>query len=252
MCACAAIALALCACSGDRTGAIPSGAVPSARSLVVTSTDFVRIAAWGAKGSLARAACPRDYNVVAGGSSSSNGSAVGAGYANTNKTQWIVKPIGSASAEAFATCTPRKIYREVFRWRYGTPTSGVAAAQCRQNFDLITGFSGGTATATWFDPSTQTFWVTGGATAYASCARSDAGIIMKHAWNKSQKPKVVYAGCGSGYTDIGGSMGDSQWPGPPLQEHPGNEQNPGKHGNDGWWTFTNALNDLTWAACVKT
>jgi hypothetical protein len=226
--------------------------IPSARPLLVTSSDFVRVAVWGAKGEIAIAACPRGYNVVAGGSSSSNGTAVGAGYANTTFTQWIVKPMGSATAESFATCTPRKLYHAAFMWRYGTPVSGLASAQCRSGFDSITGFSEGTATATWFDPGTATFWAAGGATAYVSCARSGAGVIIKHAWNKSQKPKAVYAGCGSGYTNIGGSDGDIQWPGPPLQEHPGIEQSPGKPGNDGWWTLTNALNDLTWAACVQT
>ncbi|HMF28902.1 MAG TPA: hypothetical protein VKE42_09025, partial [Candidatus Cybelea sp.] len=74
------------------------------RSETLRSKDFKRIAAWGAKGKPALAQCPQGYKVIAGGSSSSDGSFVGTGYASDGRGAWVVKPRGSASAEAFATC----------------------------------------------------------------------------------------------------------------------------------------------------
>ncbi|MGC1380120.1 MAG: hypothetical protein WA814_03740 [Candidatus Baltobacteraceae bacterium] len=218
---------------------------------VVTISDFKRVVSWGSKGVSAVAQCPSGYLVVAGGSSSSDGSSVGTGHADLYRNGWVVKPDSGASAEAFATCAARKIARKAFRWRSAGPVSGLAAAQCGPHFMLVTGYGLGTVTASWFDQSTNTYWIGGGGTAYASCARDDAGIAIKHAWNRSQKPKTVYAGCGDGYTAIGGAMGDSQWPGPPIQQHPGLSSGPGTHGYAGWWTFSNALNELTWAACVR-
>jgi hypothetical protein len=246
--AAAVLLTALCGCAGPATGVSQNN--PVAAALGVKSSDFAHVAAWGSKGKLAVAQCPQGYSVVAGGTSSSDGSGVGTGYAGTGRTSWIVKPDSSASAEAFATCTSHTIARTDFRWRTVGPTSGVAAAQCRSGYVLITGYGVGSVAASWFNSNTNTYWVTGGATAYASCARSDAGIVIRHAWNKSQKPKNVYAGCGDGYSVIGGSMGDSQWPGPPIQQHPGVSTNPGTPGYDGWWTFSDAANELTWAACV--
>jgi hypothetical protein len=256
-CAVAIASSVLCACSGGR-GSLPmppSTDVPSSDSAVqsrgVTASDFKRIAAWGSKGKLAVVQCPQGYKVIAGGSSSSDGSFVGTGYADSNRTGWIVKPDSSASAEAFATCVSKRGVGESFRWRAAGPASGLASAQCRVGYMLISGYGTAPVTASWFDPTTNTYWVSGGGTAYASCARNTTGIVIKHAWNKSQKPKDVYAGCGNGYTVIGGAMGNSAWPGPPIQEHPGVASGPGVHGYDGWWTFSNALNELTWAACVR-
>jgi hypothetical protein len=117
---------------------------------------------------------------------------------------------------------------------------------------LVTGFGTGTVKTSWYDGSSNTYWVSGGGTAFASCAVNGIGVVIRHAWNHSQKPKNVYAGCGKGYSVIGGAMGDNAWPGPPIQQHPGVESSPGIHGFDGWWTFSNALNELTWAACVPT
>jgi hypothetical protein len=244
--------LAACSGSGGGTG-LPSGANASTnvQSELLTSKDFKRLATFGSKGQIAVAQCPQGYKVVAGGSSSSDGSSVGTGYAESNRNGWVVKPNGSASAEAFATCIS-KADKGKFQWRYAPPISGLAGAQCRKGYTLVTGYSDGTATASWFDSSTNTYWVGGGGEAWASCARNSAGIVIKHAWNQSQKPKNVYAGCGSGYTVIGGAMGNNAWPGPPIQEHPGVESGPGNHGYDGFWTFSDATNELTWAACVKT
>lgn len=215
-------------------------------------TDVKRVAAWGPKGQKAVAQCPQHYKVIAGGSSSSDGSFVGTGFADSSFNAWVVKPQSGASGEAFASCVPDGIARASFRWRSATAVSGLASAQCRQGYVLVTGFGTGTVTASWFNSGTNTYWVSGGGTAFASCARIAAGIIIKHAWNKSQHPKNVYAGCGDGYAAIGGAMGDSAWPGPPIQEHPGIPEGPGHAGNRGWWTFSNALNELTWAACVPT
>lgn len=253
-CAASIIAAQLCACAGGRNGFPGNGAfTPSAgvRAETLRSKDFKRIAAWGAKGKPALAQCPQGYKVVAGGSSSNDGSFVGTGYANTGNNAWVVKPRGSASAEAFATCAARGSAGASFQWRTGYPASGLASAQCRVGAVLVTGYGTGTVTASWFNPSTNTYWVTGGGVAHASCARGDAGIVIKHAWNLSQYPKAVFAGCGSGNAVIGGAMGDGAWPGPPLQQHPGAPSSPGVHGNRGWWTFSNAKNELTWAACVQ-
>jgi len=215
-------------------------------------TDFKRIAAWGAKGKLAVVQCPQGYEVVAGGSSSSDGSSVGTGYLDSNGTGWIVKPNSNASAEAFATCVNKATTGRSFMWQSSYPSTGVSAAQCPLGSKLVTGYASGNPSASWFDSNTNTYWVTGNGTANASCVLNDAGIVIKHAWNKSQKPKTVFAGCGSGYSAIGGAMGNSAWPGPPIQQHPGNASSPGSHGYAGWWTFSSALNELTWVACVKT
>jgi hypothetical protein len=247
--------MALSGCSGSRgASTIPPdlSTQAEAQPQAVSSSEFKRIATWGAKGKIAVAQCPQGYRVVAGGSSSSDGSFVGTGYANSKFDSWYVHPDSNASAEAFASCLPRAIARTDFRWHSSGSISGLAGAQCRRGFTLVTGFGLGTITNAWFNASTNTYWVSGGAVAYASCARVSAGVVIKHAWNKSQKPKSVYAGCGSGYSAIGGSMGDNQWPGPPVQEHPGVASGPGQHGYAGWWTFSNAMNELTWAACVPT
>lgn len=189
--------------------------------------------------------------MIGGGSSSSDGSFVGTGYPTGAYTGWVVKIGASASAEAFATCVTQTVYRSSFRWRAGTPVNGIASARCRAGFNAVTGYVLGAAKSSWFDPGSNAFWVTGGGTAYVSCARSATGIFTKHAWNQSQKPKTVFAGCGSGNVVVAGSMGDSQWPGPPIQQHPGDPGSPSVHGDRGWWTFSNAQNELTWAACVK-
>jgi hypothetical protein len=252
-----AMAFALAFLAGCSNGGFgpPGGAnalaPDSMRSQVITSKDFARVAAWGTEGQLAVAQCPQGFKVVAGGSSSSDGSAVGTGYAESNGNGWVVKPDSTARAEAFATCV-NKATRKDFRWRYAAPVSGLAGAQCRKGYMLITGYGSGTVSTSWFDPGTNTYWVGGGGTAWASCVRNTAGVVIKHAWNKSGKPKNVFAGCGTGYTVLGGAMGDTAWPGPPIQQHPGVESGPGIHGYDGWWTFSNAMNELTWAACVKT
>ena len=244
----------LSACSG-------SGSVPVSTNLnalthnaavrpQLTSASFTRVATWGAKGVLAVAQCPQGFKVIAGGSSSSNGDSVGTGYANVQLHAWVVKPPSNASAEAFATCVTSGGAKE-FKWRTAGSSSGLAAAQCRPGYTLVTGYTMGTSGASWFDPDTNTYWVSGGGAAYASCASKNAGIVIRHAWNESQHPKAVFAGCGTGYTVVGGSMGDSAWPGPPIQQHPGVASGPGNHGNDGWWTFSNATNELTWAACIR-
>ena len=244
------VLISLSACSGGNEPISSSMDLSAARSLAVTSVDFKRIVAWGSAGAPAVAQCPAGYKIVAGGSSSSNGSFVGTGYASTTLDAWIVKPASNASAESFATCVAHDVAHTDFKWESGGPTSNVAAARCPSGYLLVTGYGVGSVKTSWFNSDTNSYWVTGGGTAYASCVRSDAGVVIKHAWNESQNPKDVYAGCGSGYTVIGGSMGDTQWPGPPVQQHPGVESSPGMHGYDGWWTFSNASNELTWAACV--
>ena len=248
----ALISLSACSGSGGASAVPPDLSMAGAQPQILHSSEFKRIAAWGAKGQIAVAQCPQGYEVVAGGSSSSDGSFVGTGYTNDNLESWYVKPDSNASAEAFASCLPSATAQESFTWLSAAAISGVASAQCQPGYMLVTGFGSGTITGSWFNASTNTYWVSGGAAANASCARVNAGVVIKHAWNKSQKPKNVYAGCGSGYSAIGGSMGDSQWPGPPIQEHPGIASGPGHHGYDGWWTFSDAMNELTWAACVPT
>jgi hypothetical protein len=255
-CAAATVAL-LCACSGSKGGTVATGsdALPSDsanRSIVITSHDLKRIVAWGPKGKTAVAQCPQGYKVVAGGSSSNDGSFVGTGYADSNRNAWIVKPDSNATAESFATCAMKGGVGTKFEWRFASPSNGLAGAQCHVGYTLVTGYSSGTVSDSWFNPDTSTFWVSGGGTAWASCVRNNAGVVIRHAWNKSQKPKAVYAGCGNGDTAIGGSMGNSAWPGPPIQEHPGVGASPGMQGYAGWWTFSNALNQLTWVACVAT
>jgi hypothetical protein len=247
----------LSACSGlKEESAIPTGANPLSnavpRPLKVTSADFRFVAVWGSKGNLAVAQCPQGFKVVAGGSSSNNGTSVGTGYANSALNSWIVMPESGASAEAFATCFSRSLPSSDFKWSTYAAISGIAAAKCSRGYVLVTGYGMGTDTASWYDNSTNTYWVIGGGTAYASCAVDGIGVVIEHAWNRSQKPKTVYAGCPKGYTVIGGAMGSPTWPGPPIQEHPGLQSGPGTHGYAGWWTFSNALNELTWASCVRT
>ncbi|HLY03650.1 MAG TPA: hypothetical protein VKR56_14285 [Candidatus Cybelea sp.] len=249
----ALIVLSGCSGSGGASAIPPDLSMEAgAQPLTLNSSEFKQVATWGSKGKIAVAQCPLGYKVVAGGSSSSDGSFVGTGYANSKFNSWYVHPDSNASAEAFASCLPKSIARTNFEWRFAGSISGLAGAQCRSGYTLVTGFGLGTITNSWFNATTNTYWVTGGAIAYASCAKVSTGIVVRHAWNKSQKPRSVYAGCGSGYSAFGGSMGDNQWPGPSIQEHPGIAAGPGHHGYDGWWTFSNAMNELTWAACVPT
>ena len=242
----------LTACSGSHAPGVLPLSSDAVQRQGLKQSDFKRIAAWGAKGKLAIVQCPQGYKVVAGGSSSSDGSSVGTGYADSNGTGWIVKPNANASAEAFATCVESATVGKSFRWQTAYGSSDVSAAQCPVGSMLVTGYASGTPSASWFNASTNTYWVEGDATANASCVANNAGIVIRHAWNKSQKPKTVFAGCGNGYSAIGGAMGNSAWPGPPIQQHPGNASGPGSHGYAGWWTFSNALNELTWVACVRT
>jgi hypothetical protein len=246
------ILASLPACAGGNQAAgLPVAANAGVRPLTLRASDFTRVVAWGAKGKPAVAQCPQGDEVIAGGSSSSDGSSVGTGSPSSGRKAWVVQPDSSASAEAFATCVTHEVARANFQWRSASPTNGLADAQCRSDDQIVTGYGSGTVSDSWYDASTNSYWVSGGGEAVASCVRRTAGVIIKHAWNQSQKPKAVYAGCGSGYTVIGGSMGDSQWPGPPIQQHPGDGSKPSQHGYDGWWTFSNALNELTWAACVS-
>jgi hypothetical protein len=217
----------------------------------LASSDFKHVVVWGSKGQPAVAACPQGYKVIGGGSSSSDGSVAGTGYATNAQAGWVVMATSGASAEAFATCVSNFVFRSSFRWRAGTAVRGIALARCRSGFDVVSGYGLGTVRSSWFDPGANAFFVTGGGTAHASCARSTSGIFIRHAWNQSQKPKTVFAGCGTGNVVVAGSMGDNQWPGPPIQQHPGDPGSPSAHGYRGWWTFSNAQNELTWAACVK-
>jgi len=252
ICALSTALVLLSACSGGNS-ALPGVNALTNAPLVLKSTDFKFIVAWGSTGKQAVAQCPQGYKVVAGGSSSSDGSKVGTGFADSRGTSWIVKPQSGAAGESFATCIKKAGLGKLFHWRVGLPNNGLAAAQCQTNDELVTGYgNGGSVTDSWFDPSTNTYWVSGGGTAFASCVGKKAGLLVNHAWNKSQNPNAVFAGCGSGYTVIGGAMGNSAWPGPPIQQHPGTKAGPSHHGYDGWWTFSDAYNELTWAACVQT
>jgi hypothetical protein len=249
----AALALtALSACSGIGMPSFSTGqnnpfAVPLR---ILTSKDFTRPVKWGATpGAAARAECATGSQVVAGGSASSDGSFIGTGYADGKA--WVVVPGPRAKGEAFASCVSTAAVGSLFAWVSAKPISGVAVAQCASGFILITGYGrGGPITQSWFEPTS--YWVRGGAMAYASCVRSTAGVIITHAWNRSQHPKSVYAGCGGGNSVIAGAMGNREWPGPPIQSRPGVGTGPGVPGYAGWWTFSNAANELTWAACVKT
>jgi hypothetical protein len=248
----AAVALTvLSACSGLGMPSFSTGQNPFAITplRILTSKDFTRPVKWGTPGAAARAECPSGSKVVAGGSASSNGSFIGTGYADGGKA-WVVQPSSGVKGEAFASCVSIAAVGSLFAVASAKPINGLAVAQCGSGFILITGYGrGGPITRSWFEPTS--YWVRGGATAYASCVRSDAGVMIKHAWNRSQHPKVVYAGCGGGNAVIAGSMGNSEWPGPPIQSRPGVGSGPGVPGYDGWWSFSNAANQLTWAACVK-
>ncbi|MGC1381982.1 MAG: hypothetical protein WA814_13280 [Candidatus Baltobacteraceae bacterium] len=220
----------------------------------LTFADFKTVAKWGTiAGAKVRAECGTGYEVVAGGSSSSDGSTIGTGSADDSGKAWVVQPESKAKGEAFATCVSISTMGSLFQLVSAKPTGpyGTASAKCGTGFMLITGYGRGPIKVSWFDPRSNTFSVRGGATSYASCVKSDDGVTIKNAWNKSQYPKSVYAGCGDGHKAIAGSMGDSGWPGPPVQSHPGNA-NPGAHGSNGWWTFSHKENELTWAACVHT
>src|SRR5579863_4317133 len=129
----------LCACTGSATAPVPPyGAAAHLRPLIVTAADVDRVVAWGPKGQVAVAQCPQGDKIVAGGSSSSDGSFVGTGYANSGNTAWIVKPSrSSASAEAFASCVVRGTAGQAFRWRSAFPNHRLASAQCRVGYVIV-------------------------------------------------------------------------------------------------------------------
>ena len=249
-----AILAALTGCSGigmpsmGPTSSMTSSAVP----LNLTAKNFTQFAKWGPVGAVTRAECPSGDKVVAGGSSSSDGSFIGAGWADDKGVAWVVSPRPTAKGEAFAACVSIKDVGSLFTLVSARPINNLASATCGSGYSLITGYGRGTVHKSWFDPGQKTFFVRGGGVAYASCVKDNTGVMIKHAWNRSQFPKNVFAGCGGGNTVIAGSMGNNEWPGPPVQSHPGVGSNPATHGYAGWWTFSHEANELTWAACVKT
>ncbi|HEY2553936.1 MAG TPA: hypothetical protein VGI15_01695, partial [Candidatus Cybelea sp.] len=111
-----AVALvSLAACSGSKNLAMPTESSAVAPQSI-SKADFKQVAAWGSKGQKAVAQCPQGYRVVAGGSSSSDGSLVGTGVPDSTHTAWVVRPQSGASAEAFASCLRASLARKAFRW----------------------------------------------------------------------------------------------------------------------------------------
>jgi len=254
--------LALSACSNQ--GSIPGsagspGAAPNAPQSAIgkhprtaSSSDFEWVRAVGAPGQKAVAQCRAGYTVIGGGSSSSDGSPVGDGAPDISTNSWVVTPGGSnVTAYSQASCASTSLGLGSFKWVAAANSNGLAGATCGAGYMLITGYgSNGVVKASWFNPDTNTFWISGKASAHASCAATSLGITIKHAWNQSQYPDHVFANCGTGNVVIAGSMGDEQWPGPPIQEHPAGGAIPSTVGDLVWYAFGSAANIVTWAACV--
>jgi hypothetical protein len=245
--------------SGCESGASRSNpTLPSAAQrapIHVSAADFRWVSSWGAAGGTAIAQCPQSFKLIGGGSSSSDGSFVGAGHPVLGRTAWAVKA-GSSTAKALAqaSCVSNTVAAAAFRWVSGAAVNDLAAAKCPANALLVTGYASTGSTpikGAWVNASTNTFFVEGGTTAHAMCALSGIGVWVHRAWNQSQKPMMVFAGCGSGNTVIGGTMGDNAWPGPPSQEHTGTASNPGTPSTNGWWVFSSADNAMSWATCVS-
>jgi hypothetical protein len=252
-CGALAMLLLLAACSAAAgPAAVPVGRAAAAGLRPLTSANFTWVNAWGPRGAAAIAQCPQGDRVVAGGSASSDGSFVGTGVPLSTGTAWSVKANSSKSyAQAFASCVSGSVFKTYFKWKRAPSVNNYAGAQCDAGSTMIFGYGPGATGSSWFNAGTNTFWVAGGGSSRAMCVLAAAGITIGHAWNKSPKPQHVYAGCGDAATAVAGSMGNSEWRGPPVQERPGIVQGHQPPGTMGWWTSSNADNELTWVACVR-
>lgn len=248
-------AIVLNACGGPSNG---SNAMPAANNAALlphlSVKNFTWVSKTGTAGQKVAVQCPTGYRLIGGASSSVDGSAVGIGWAQPKRNKWWVQPsISSAQAIAIASCVSTSVPKWDFVWRLQRSGAGIASVQCPSGYVLVTGYAKITAKA---QQITQTyvkngdsFVVTGGARAGASCGKGSAGIVTFPKWGASQNPKQVYSPCGTGYSAIGGNTGTSQWPGPPIQQHRGTSK-PGVVGSAGWWVFAGGENVVSYAVCV--
>ncbi|HZY99652.1 MAG TPA: hypothetical protein VFE36_08770 [Candidatus Baltobacteraceae bacterium] len=248
-------AIALNACGGPSSG---SNAVPSSASAVltphVTAQKFTWVSKTGSAGQTVGAKCPTGFRLVGGASSSVDGSPVGIGWGKPLTNTWNVDAGSNATRPiAIASCVGTSVSKSTFKWLVHPSGGGVATVQCPSGYVLISGFAKITAKGQQISKTyvqgNNAFFVTGGASAGASCGKGAAGIATFTKWNTSQDPKQVYSACPTGFSVIGGNTGSSQWPGPPIQQHRGTSA-PGVVGSAGWWVLSNGKNVVSYAVCV--
>lgn len=249
----AAVALNACGQPSNESSAMPA-ANSAALTPHVNAKKFTWASKTGAAGQTVGVKCPSGYRLVGGASSSVDGSPVGIGYARPLTNTWYVAP-GSKSTQAIAiaSCVATSVSRSTFVWMLHPSGGGVATVQCPNGYVLITGFAKITANGQQISKTyvqgNNAFFVTGGASAGASCGKGAAGIATFTKWNTSQEPKQVYSPCSTGFSVIGGNTGSSEWPGPPVQQHRGSSA-PGVVSSAGWWVFSNGKNVVSYAVCV--
>ena len=248
-------AIVLNACGGPSNG---SNAMPAANNAALRPQLNVKKFTWvsktGSAGQTVGAACPSGYRLVGGGSSSVDGRPVGIGWGQPlNNTWWVAPSSKSVQAIAIASCVSKSVAKSTFVWLLRPSGGGVATVQCPSGYVLISGFARITAKGQQISKTyvqgTNAFFVTGGASAGASCGKGAAGIATFPKWGASQEPKQVFSPCPTGFSVIGGNTGTSQWPGPPVQQHRG-ASSPGVVSSAGWWVFSNGKNVVSYAVCV--
>ena len=219
--------------SNPVASSLPSPSAPSAPANVSSNIKmrphflyghFSWVTQWGQSGGRAIAQCPAGTQLIAGGSNSSDGAAVGTGYADLNTNSWIVKDT-SSQPEAFASCADSVVSGDFLWVPQQAGSDGIAEARCPAGFSVVTGFALG-AKFQWIDATNQSYWATGNSTttAYASCTSLSSANGNKIAFvtksAPSQDPQQWTTGCPSNYKPIGGSFGTQQYPGGADRQFP--------------------------------
>jgi hypothetical protein len=210
----------------------------------VNSSNFTWVAVFGDTDANAEADCPSTWKVIGGGTNTSNVTFVGIGHYNSDKTGWIAPATSGGKSEAFASCVAPTTYSDYFEW-VATSGSGGATVTCDSGYDLVMGY-GSTATGhvgveypVYGSGAGKNEFVLDGSssgtvTAHASCVRDSEAVIVHDVWGDGSSIAACPETGSLPYIIIGGSMGNGDYPGPPLEEYP---TGTGSGNNNEWHTF---------------
>lgn len=210
----------------------------------VNSSNFTWVVKWGKVNADAEADCPSGWMVIGGGTNDSNVTFIGIGHHNSAKTGWIAPATGSGESEAFASCVAPQTYTDYFEWVNNSGNGG-ATVTCDSGYDLVMGYGSttnghvGVEYPVYGEGSGKNEWVvdgesTGNVTAHASCVRDSEAVIFVNEWGTGSAVSACPENGSLPYIIIGGSMGNGDYPGPPLYEYP---TSTGSGGNNVWHTF---------------